>query len=281
MPILEKQYIVTTLGITDKDKLKADLSKEIPALSDHYDVVLHAAGKAHVYPKTDEDKKSFYDVNYYGTINLCRALESSQLPKSFVFISTVSVYGSAPGNMDDETRSLVGDSPYADSKIKAETYLTKWCKEHNVILGILRPGLLVGKGAPGNLGEMVRGIKSGAYLSVNHGKAKKSMLMVDDIANLVPLVAKKGGTYNVCDSQNPTFGELETLIAQQLKKKKPINVPYWFAKCLAIVGDILGDVFPINSSRLEKIVTSDTYSSEKAIKELGWKPLNVLENYKI
>ena len=101
---------------------------------------------------------------------------------------------------------LVGDSPYADSKIKAEEYLTNWCKEHNVILGILRPSLLAGKGAPGNLGAMVNGIRTGAYLSIAGGKARKSVLMVDDIAHLVPLVAEKGGVYNVCDDNNPSFG---------------------------------------------------------------------------
>ena len=52
------------------------------------------------------------------------------------------------------------------------------------------------------------------------------------------------------------------------------------AKCLAWVGDVL-PFFPINSQRLEKIVTSDTWSNEKAKRELGWQPMDVLENYKI
>lgn len=33
----------------------------------------------------------------------------------------------------------------------------------------------------GNLGAMIHGIKTGAYLSIAGGKAKKSILMVDDI----------------------------------------------------------------------------------------------------
>ena len=193
----------------------------------------------------------------------------------------MNVYGSEPGNMDTEdSRSLVGDSPYSDSKIKAEEYLTEWCKKNNVILGILRPALLAGCNAPGNLGAMVNGIKTGKYLSIAGGKAKKSILMAQDIANLVPLVAKKGGIYNVCDDHNPSFGELEASIAKQLGKRKPISIPYWMAKCLAWIGDVFS-FFPINSSRLEKIVTSDTWSNEKAKRELGWQPLDVLENYTI
>lgn len=281
-PLLDKTYEVTTIGIMDADMIKANFVTDIPNLPERYDVVLHAAGKAHVYPKTEAERKAFYDVNLTGTIHLCNSLEKIGVPNAFIFISTLSVYGSEVfGNMDSEdSKPLIGDSPYADSKIKAEEYLTEWCRKHNVILGILRPSLLVGKGAPGNLGSMVNGIRTGAYLSIAGGKARKSMLMVDDIAHLVPLVAEKGGVYNVCDDHNPSFGELEASIAKQLGKRKPISIPYWMAKCLARIGDVLS-FFPINSKRLEKIVTSDTWSNEKAKRELGWQPLDVIENYKI
>ena len=49
----------------------------------------------------------------------------------------------------------------------------------------------------GNLGAMIHGIKTGAYLNIAGGKAKKSILMVDDITHLVPLVAEKGGVMYV------------------------------------------------------------------------------------
>lgn len=280
-PILDKNYEVTTIGIMDADMIKANFVSDIPQLPERYDIVLHAAGKAHIYPKTEAERQAFYDVNLKGTIHLCDALEQAGLPKAFIFISTLNVYGDEPGNMNTEDdRPLVGSSPYADSKIQAEEYLTKWCKKNNVILTILRPALLAGKGAPGNLGAMIKGIRTGAYLSIAGGRARKSVLMVDDIAHLVPLVAEKGGVYNVCDDHNPSFGELEATIAKQLGKRKPISIPYWMAKCLALVGDVFS-FFPINSARLEKIVTSDTWSNEKAKRELGWQPMDVLENYKI
>lgn len=279
-PILDQRYEVTTCGITHDDVIKANLAKEVPELPEKYDIVLHACGKAHVVPKTEAEKQAFYDVNYKGTIHLCQALEKVGAPKAIIFISTMSVYGDVAGSNSTEETPLRGDSPYADSKIKAEQYLTDWCSKNGVVLGILRPSLLAGEGAPGNLGAMVNGIKTGKYLSIAGGKAKKSILMAEDIANLVPLVAKKGGVYNVCDDYNPSFGELEASIAKQLGKRKPISIPYWTAKCLALIGDVFS-FFPINSARLDKIVTSDTWSNEKAKRELGWQPLNVLENYKI
>lgn len=280
-PVLDQHYEVTTIGITERDELKANFAKEVPVLPCKYDIVLHAAGKAHVYPKTPEEVQSFYDINYQGTVNLCKALETVGTPKAFIFISTSGVYGIDNGDYTTEDMPLIGEEPYQKSKIMAEGFLTKWCQEHGVVLGILRPSLMAGKNAPGNLGAMVNGIKTGKYLSINHGKARKSLLMAEDIAHLVPLVATKGGVYNVCDDTHPSFGQLEELIAKQLGKRKPISIPYWFAKCIAVFGDIVGSWFPLNSKRLEKITQSDTLSNEKAKRELGWKPMSVLENYMI
>lgn len=280
-PILDQNYEVTTIGITEKDQIKANFAKEVPQLPNSFDIVLHAAGKAHIYPKTPVEVQSFYDINYQGTINLCKALEKVGVPKAFVFISTAGVYGLDNGNYTTEDMPLLGEEPYQKSKIMAEEFLTKWCEEHGVILGILRPSLMAGKNAPGNLGAMVNGIKTGKYLSINHGKARKSLLMAEDIAHLVPLVSEKGGVYNVCDDTHPSFGQLEELIAKQLGKRRPISIPYWFAKCIAVIGDVVGSSFPLNSSRLEKIVISDTISNEKAKRELGWNPMSVLDNFKI
>lgn len=280
-PILEKTYDVHTIGLTDDDDIKINMAKEVPPINTHYDVVLHAAGKAHTVPKTEAEKQVFYDVNYQGTINLCKALEKAGIPKSLVFISTVAVYGCEFGEMITEEHPLDGDSPYAKSKIMAEEYLNKWCKEHCVVLGILRPSLLAGRRAPGNLGAMVTGIQKGFYLNIAGGKVKKSILMADDIAYLLPLLEEKGGIYNVCDSYQPTFGELSASVAKQLGKHRPISIPYWMAWCMAKVGDLLGSKAPFNSYKLEKMTKSLTFSNEKARKELDWEPLDVLSNYQV
>ncbi|MFK1820108.1 NAD(P)-dependent oxidoreductase, partial [Bacteroides fragilis] len=113
------------------------------------------------------------------------------------------------------------------------------------------------------------------------GKARKSVLMVQDIANLLPMLIEKGGIYNVCDSYQPSFRELEMVICKQLNKKRPISIPYWLAKSMAVVGDCLGEKAPINSLKLRKITSSLTFSNEKATRELGWKPMNVLRNFQI
>lgn len=280
-PILDKKYEVTTCGITSDDMIKANLAKETPKLDKHYDIVLHACGKAHVVPKTEAENQAFFDVNFTGTVNLCDALEKVGVPKAIVFISTVAVYGCEYGDLITENHPLEGKTPYAKSKIMAEEYLTEWCKKNNVVLGILRPSLLAGKDAPGNLGAMVNGVRKGFYMNIAGGKVIKSILMAEDIARILPSLVEKGGTYNVCDTRQPSFGELSISVAKQLGKGKPMNIPYWMAWCMAKVGDLLGSKAPINSYKLEKMTKSLTFSNEKARKELGWEPLDVLDNYKI
>lgn len=280
-PLLNENFNVKTLGLTEEDDYNVNMANSIPEFNESFEVILHAAGKAHMVPKTEAEKKAFFDVNYQGTVNLCKALEKSSVPSAFIFISTVAVYGLETGEEITEEHPLNGDSPYALSKIQAEIFLTEWCKKNNVVLSILRPSLIAGPNPPGNLGAMIQGIQTGRYLSIAGGKARKSVLMVQDIAHLLPALIEKGGVYNVCDDSQPTFRELEVLIAQQLNKHAPLFIPYWLAKSMALAGDLVGKGAPINSLKLSKITESLTFSNEKAKRELNWQPLNVLENFKI
>ncbi|MBW9276899.1 NAD(P)-dependent oxidoreductase [Bacteroides fragilis] len=280
-PLLKKKYVIETVGLTLEDNYNVNLAWEIPNLTGTFDVVFHAAGKAHSTPKSELEKQAFFDVNLQGTKNLCAALEQSGIPKAFIFISTVAVYGCDSGENITEEHPLNGTTPYALSKIKAEKYLEGWCAMHNVKLSILRPSLIAGPNPPGNLGAMIRGIRNDKYLSIAGGKARKSVLMVQDIANLLPMLIEKGGIYNVCDSYQPSFRELEMVVCKQLNKKRPISIPYWLAKSMAVIGDCLGEKAPINSLKLRKITSSLTFSNEKAVRELKWKPMNVLETFLI
>jgi len=281
LPILNETYNVRTLGLTEKDDYNINIANETPIFTESFDLVLHAAGKAHSVPKSEKEKKVFFDVNLQGTKNLCIALEKSGVPKSFIYISSVAVYGLDYGEGITEEYPLNGNTPYGLSKIQAEFFLIEWCKKNDVILGIIRPSLIAGPNPPGNLGEMIRGIKTGKYFHIEGRDACKSVLMVKDIAVLLPLLAEKGGIYNVCDTQQPSFSDLEKLIAIQLGKSLPISISYDFAKKISYIGDLLGKKFPINSFKLKKITKSLTFSNEKARRELGWKPTNVLDNFKI
>ena len=258
---------------------KIGLEKEIPKFKQRFDLVIHSAGKAHSVPKTDVEKQEFYDVNVTGTLNLLLGLERTGVPKQFVFISSVAVYGQEFGINISERHSLRARDPYGVSKIEAEVLVTDWCKKHNVICTILRLPLLVGKNPPGNLGAMIKAVEKGYYFNIDGGKARKSMVLAEDVAAFIPKVAVVGGTYNLTDGVHPNFNGLSAVISKQKNKKPPFNLPMFIAKVMGYVGDLLGNKAPINSMKLKKITSDLTFDDSKA-RESGWNPQSVVDYLK-
>lgn len=270
---LSSDFSIKTLSRNNADY---QVSLEIDKLDfvEKFDLIIHAAGKAHCVPKTEPEIKEFYDVNVLGTSNLLKTLEKS-LPKEFVFISSVSVYGQETGKNINEEHPLLANDPYGLSKIKAEDIVKKWCDENNVICTILRLPLLVGKKAPGNLGAMVKAIEKGYYFNIGGGKAKKSMILVKDVALFIKIAKSVGGVYNITDGIHPDFNQLSVMISKN--KKQQFNIPYIFAMFLGKIGDVLGSHFPINSSKIKKITSDLTFDDSKARTFLEWNPHSVLE----
>ena len=259
-----------------------DLSANIAYLSDRYDLVIHAAGKAHSVPKTSLEKQAFFDVNFKGTQNLLQGLEESQsLPKAFIFISSVAVYGRENVINISEDAPLIAKDPYGLSKIQAEQLVLNWCNNHNVICSILRLPLLAGRNPPGNFGAMIKGIKKGYYFNIAGGNAKKSMVLVEDVAKSILKVAEIGGIYNLTDGYHPSFAELSNYISIQLGKEKPMNMPLWLARIIAKLGDLLGSKAPVNTNKLKKITSDLTFDDTKARESFGWNPTPILEGFKI
>lgn len=254
---------------------KVFLDKEIPHFNQKFNLIIHAAGKAHNSPKNEVEEREFYNINIVGTNNLLKGLEKSGIPDRFVFISSVAVYGLEKGKQINEGYNLSAKDPYGLSKIKAEHLVLEWCQKNNVICTILRLPLLVGKNPPGNLGAMVNGIKKGYYFNIGGGTAKKSMVLAMDVAQFIPDIAAVGGIYNLTDGEHPTFESLSFVIA----KKEIRNLPLIVVKTMGFLGDIIGDKAPINSLKIKKITSDLTFDDSKA-REFGWKPQSVIEYLK-
>jgi nucleoside-diphosphate-sugar epimerase len=256
------------------------LEREVPEFKQSFDLVIHAAGKAHSVPKTESERKQFYDVNVIGTQNLLKGLEKTGVPSQFVFISSVSVYGQEFGKAINEDHKLEAKDAYGLSKIEAEELLTEWCKKHNVFCTILRLPLLVGENPPGNLGAMIKAINKGYYFNIGGGIAKKSMVLVEDVATFITIVATIGGTYNLTDGFHPDFYALSSAISKQKNKKMPFNLPLIVAAAFGLVGDLLGNKAPINSAKLKKITSDLTFDDSRAREVSGWKSQGILEYLK-
>lgn len=300
-------YSVTTLGRSATCDIVADLAAGVPTLTGHFDVVVHAAGKAHELPGKENDD-DFRRVNVGGTANLCRALEETGLPKAFVFISSVAVYGEEAGANVAEDHPLDGTSAYARSKIEAEAIITNWCARHGVPLAILRPALIVGPHATGNMEAMIRGIRRGFYVNVGGGKALRSIVAAADMAEVILKAIGRNDIYNICEQRQRTVAEIARRIADLTGRRHLSSLPLWLARAAALPGDLLNTLpnrnanarpshqtntrptrhanshlrrWPLDSYRLRKLTESLTFDSAKARRDLQWHPLDALATLSI
>jgi len=270
-----------SVGRSDKNQIQCDLSQNKPKINQSIDFVIHAAGKAHIVPKNESEKNEFYKINVEGTKNLLDALALLHpKPKGILFVSSASVYGKQIGIDIDEDSNLEAQDPYGKSKVMAEEMVYNWGKHHGITAAIIRPPLIVGKNAPGNLKAMIDAIKSGKYRNIGKGNAKRSMVLAEDIAAFTPVLLERGGIYNLTDTIDPSFKELANEIGKKIDKKI-YKLPTPIAKLIAVIGDLAGWILqremPFSSNKLEKMTNSLTLDSSRAM-GIGWQPKSILKH---
>jgi nucleoside-diphosphate-sugar epimerase len=274
---ISKENLVYTLNRNSGDFV-CDLSKDIPQFNIDFDCVIHAAGCAHLVPSNLDDEKLIFNSNICGTINLLKGLEINKIPKRFVLISSVSVYGLEFGLNINENHELLATEPYGLSKIESEKIISQWCTNNNVICTILRLPLVIGKDPIGNLRSMFLAIEKGYYFNIGGGNTKRSMVLASDVAKYILVASRVGGTYNLTDGQNPSFYDLSKKISKMYNKKKVYNIPIFLAYLIAYSGDLFGNLIPLNSLRLKKILSSLTFDDTKAKQFFGWDPQSIIKN---
>jgi nucleoside-diphosphate-sugar epimerase len=270
--LIENGVSLVTLGRDDRNDIIQDISKPFE-LTEKFDLIIHAAGKAHSIPKAPSEIADFFNVNTNGTSNLLNALNNNP-PKLLVFISTVAVYGLDEGENITEKYPLNGETPYARSKIEAEKIVQDWCRINKTKFLILRLPLVTGNNPPGNLSAMINAIKRGYYFRVGNGSAKRSMISAHDVAAFIRHAHDQEGIYNLTDGIHPNIAQTDKHLAD-LMNKRIWELPLWIFKLLGIIGGLIPG-FPLNSNRLQKLTATLTFNNSKAL-ALGWKPTSALE----
>jgi nucleoside-diphosphate-sugar epimerase/glycosyltransferase involved in cell wall biosynthesis len=279
----ERGYLTVALGrspVKEYRTLQADLTRGLVDLrNESFRHVYHVAGLAHVEPRANDPR--FRIVNVEGTRNLLRSLEQCrELPRSFLLVSTVAVYGIEEGTLLDETTERRAADPYGLSKRQAEELVQEWGERHGVLTSIVRLPLVTGAGARGNLRKMAMAMSAGRYLGVGTSAARRSIVRVTDVAEILPKVAATGGVFHLTDGFHPSLAELEGTLATALGRLPPAHMPMPLARSVAWVGDAVETFtrrgMPFNRRTLTKMSSTLTFSDEKAKRELGWKPTNAL-----
>ncbi len=117
------------------------LSDECSALYYGADAVVHLAAitdAANSFNRPEQVE----EVNCRGVVKVAEACQKHDVP--LIFLSTTSVYGSQDHIVDEDCQELIPQSPYAESKLKAEKHLFRLGMEAGFPFTILRFGTICG-----------------------------------------------------------------------------------------------------------------------------------------
>lgn len=138
------EYRVDAISLRKEAWKTADFSQ--------YDVVLHAAGLAHIR-ESRENGPLYYKINRDLTAETAEKARAEGVGQ-FIFLSSMSVYGMEEGVITPDTVPRPSSS-YGKSKLEAEELL--WTmRTEGFSVAILRPPMVYGQSCKGNFQTLVK-----------------------------------------------------------------------------------------------------------------------------
>lgn len=246
------------------------LSEKIGQILKKVDVVIHAAGRAHVLMDTASDTlASFRSVNTEGTLALARASADAGV-KRFIFVSSIAVNGSEsrkrPFSAHDRP---LPDSPYAQSKFEAELGLAKLDAKTGMSVLCVRPPMIYGASAPGNFALLSKLVAKRWPLPLGALDAPRSFVALDNVVDLlVHMVSHPtppSGVYLVADAKVTTTTQFIRAMAHSMGwDARLIPVP---ASFLRVVTGLIG-----KGAQFRKMSVPLTVDIKATEERLGWTP---------
>ncbi|TAG47661.1 MAG: NAD-dependent epimerase/dehydratase family protein [Betaproteobacteria bacterium] len=193
--------------------------------------VIHAAARVHRRRAQGDDEAMLRD-NMQLTARAARAAAAARV-RRFVFLSSAAVYGDAGNDAPfDEHSALNPQSAYARSKFAAEAVLREIANESSMQIVILRPPVVYGVNAPGNLSRLARAVLRGVPLPFARVDNQRSIVAVDTVASCAVWSAEAAAVdqsvsvWLPCDRQPiSTKSMIEALARGMRVAPKLISVP--------------------------------------------------------
>lgn len=232
------------------------------------DTILHCA--ALVHQKIEYDYKTYDDVNVQYPITLARKAKESGV-KQFIFISTIAVYGEDKKDINEKT-TYAPITPYGKSKLEAERQLEE-LNDENFIVSIIRPPMVYGKDAPGNIRSLITLVKKVPILPFAKIDNKRSFVYIGNLIHLINKIIKKkiAGIFLVSDDKSISTTYLIELIAKELNKKKYlVKIPFFESLLKMLKPSLykrLYENLEVNNSASKEVLKyKNLYSTEDGIK---------------
>ena len=238
---------------------------------DDIDVVVHAAGRAHIMNESSFDPiKEFRLVNTVGTLNLARQAAIAGV-KRFIFISTIKVLGekTEPDQAFRSDDAFNPQDPYSISKFEAEVGLNQIAEADGMEVVIIRPPLVYGQGVKGNFASLLKLARLPIPLPFGSIENKRSLVSVANLADLIGVCLDhpraRNQTFLVSDDDDMSTSVLFSRLAKAGGYKA-----YLFKFPLSILNTSLRVVG--KSSIYERLCGSMRVNIEHTKSQLSWKP---------
>jgi UDP-glucose 4-epimerase len=244
------------------------------------DTVFHLAGVVHAM-QGDEGERPPYDTVNVGGSEAIAAAAAAAGVRRFIYFSSVKAVGDPGRKCVDERWQTLPQDPYGLSKRAAEQRLLAIGGQTSMQVSVLRPALVYGAGAKGNLERMIEAIDRGRFPPLPETRNRRSMVHVDDLVQAAWLVATHaradGEIYIVSDGAAYSSRQIYEWMAGALGRKLPAwHVPAWMLTMAASAGDAVqrttGLRLPINSEVVQRLTGSACYEAGKLRRDLCWEP---------
>jgi len=254
-----------------------DLAQQVPAgeLLQGVEAVFHLAGIAHQRAPA----AAYRDVNERATLELAR-LASAAGARCFVFLSSVKAMG--PASVDVARQEDDCSPPldaYGLSKWRAETGLRDAFGGGPMAVVIIRPTLVYGAAAKGNLALLARGVRAG--LPRPPALGGRSMVSLTDLVELLciaPADAVPGvQTWIAADQRRYSTRDIYDQL--RLAAGLPVGkawLPVWGWR----LGAALLDCFSPEGREptFQRLFGTELYSNRAVLQATRWQPRDRLKS---
>jgi nucleoside-diphosphate-sugar epimerase len=231
------------------------------------DVVYHLAGVAHQHA----DDALYEQVNVQATLALADACLCAGA-SHFVFLSSVKAMGPATSPAPrEEGNCAVPEDAYGRSKLAAEEGLLELCRGR-MALTIIRPALVYGQNAGGNLALLDRWARQGLPRPPPGGR--RSMISRDDLVALLCMVADRQGitpqVWIATDGQSYSARE----VYDALRRMHGLAAGRaWWPRWLWRAGaSVLDRARPGGAPHWNKLFGTELYSNSAVLRDTTWRP---------
>jgi nucleoside-diphosphate-sugar epimerase len=243
-------------------------------------LLIHTA--AVIHPK---DVKTFFEVNYRGTVNLIENGIKSGV-KKFIVISSNSPIGCNKNNFDlfDQNSDYNPYMNYGKSKMQMEQYLNDKIHE-GVDITIIRSPWFHGPFMPDRQVSFYRMIKNGLVPIIGNGDNLRSMANVKNITQGIILCSilpiSKGKTYWIADRQSYKYTDIIDIIRNVLENEFNIKCKYRTIKLPFALGQFFQfadyflqkfGIYVQSVHVLSELNKNIACSIDFSINELGYNP---------